>query len=141
MSNDKTVTGVDYAIARIKKGDGSLLREEIVRRGQSLPSDVTADEVERLTALGVFGDPAGALDEAGAARALAAAAGAPEGKAITPDGRTVDLPPETDPRRGAEVPARNGSLETWQTYARTRGATDDDLDGKTRDELRELYGE
>lgn len=34
------------------------------------------------------------------------------------------------------APAGNASLETWQAYARTQGFTDDDLDGKNRDDLR-----
>ena len=92
MTDTKTVSGVDYAIVRVLKSDGALLREEIIKRGQALPTDVTAAEVERLTGLGVFGDPAGELDEAGAARALLTANAAPEGKAFTVDGRTVDLP-------------------------------------------------
>lgn len=39
-----------------------------------------------------------------------------------------------------EAPAGNASQETWATYARTQGATDADLDGLGRDELREKYG-
>lgn len=99
MSDQKIVSGVDYAIVRVLKTDGTLLREEIVKRGQSVPADATSAELERLTKLGVFGDPLGALDEASAARALQAANGAPEGKAITPDGRTVDLPKKSASQR------------------------------------------
>lgn len=34
-----------------------------------------------------------------------------------------------------EAPAKNARLEVWQEYARTRGASEDDLAGKGRDEL------
>lgn len=39
-----------------------------------------------------------------------------------------------------EAPAGNASLEAWQEYARSKGASDDDLDGKGRDDLRDAYG-
>jgi hypothetical protein len=35
-----------------------------------------------------------------------------------------------------DAPAGNASLVEWQEFARTKGFTDDDLDGKTRDDLR-----
>jgi predicted component of type VI protein secretion system len=38
-----------------------------------------------------------------------------------------------------EAPARNASLEVWQEYARALGATEDDLDGKTRGDLIDTY--
>ena len=40
----------------------------------------------------------------------------------------------------AAPPAGNASTEVWQAYARSKGATDADLEGKSRDELREQYG-
>ena len=40
----------------------------------------------------------------------------------------------------SEKPAGNSSIEAWQEYARSKGATDADLDGKSRNELREQYG-
>lgn len=36
-------------------------------------------------------------------------------------------------------PAGNASLEEWQGYARSVGASDADLEGKTRNELRDKY--
>jgi hypothetical protein len=39
-----------------------------------------------------------------------------------------------------EAPADNASLEAWQEYAKSQGASDDDLDGMSRNELREQYG-
>lgn len=50
----------------------------------------------------------------------------------------TDGTPVTD---GADEsrPKGNASLEAWQEYARTQGATDEDLDGATRDELRDRY--
>lgn len=41
---------------------------------------------------------------------------------------------------GSEQPAGNASLEEWQEFARTQGATDTDLDGKSRNDLRDQYG-
>lgn len=40
----------------------------------------------------------------------------------------------------SEAPAGNASLEVWQEYAKSQGASDDDLDGMSRNELREQYG-
>ena len=41
----------------------------------------------------------------------------------------------------AEKPAGNGSLEDWAAYARSQGATAEDLDGKSRNEIRAAYGD
>lgn len=38
-----------------------------------------------------------------------------------------------------EKPVGNGSLQAWQEYAVSRGASQDDLDGKSRDDLRDEY--
>lgn len=35
-----------------------------------------------------------------------------------------------------DAPKGNSSLEDWQDYARSKGFSDDDLDGRTRDEIR-----
>lgn len=35
-----------------------------------------------------------------------------------------------------DAPKGNASLAEWQEYARTKGFSDDDLEDKTRDELR-----
>lgn len=40
---------------------------------------------------------------------------------------------------GDLAPRGNASLEAWQEYAKSKGATDEDLDGMTRDEIRDLY--
>lgn len=40
----------------------------------------------------------------------------------------------------SEQPAGNASLEEWREFARTQGATDADLDGKSRNDLRDQYG-
>lgn len=40
-----------------------------------------------------------------------------------------------------EQPAGNGSLEDWTAYARSKGATAEDLDGKSRNEIRAAYGD
>lgn len=45
------------------------------------------------------------------------------------DGDQVDGPP-----------AKSASKGDWEAYARSQGATDEDLDGKTKDELVSSYG-
>jgi hypothetical protein len=47
--------------------------------------------------------------------------------------------PESEPAEAA-APAGNASLAEWQDYARSLGATDDDLADKGRDALRAEYG-
>lgn len=39
-----------------------------------------------------------------------------------------------------EEPAGNASLETWQEFARARGASEDDIEGKSRNDLRDEFG-
>lgn len=45
-----------------------------------------------------------------------------------------------DEKPADEKPHGNASLETWQKFAKSKGASDEDLDGLSRDEVRELYG-
>lgn len=40
-----------------------------------------------------------------------------------------------------ERPSGNAALEEWQTYAKSQGASDADLDGLSRNEVRDLYAE
>lgn len=40
---------------------------------------------------------------------------------------------------GLEVPAGNASTDTWRTYALAQGASETDVEGKSRDELRDAY--
>jgi hypothetical protein len=52
--------------------------------------------------------------------------------------------PEADtpaPVVGGDVPkpAGNAGLDEWAAYARSRGATDADLDGLSRNDVRDLY--
>lgn len=57
----------------------------------------------------------------------------------SPTGTPSDQTPGSQPT-AAEKPGGNASLEEWQTFARTMGATDADLDGRTRNDLRDTYG-
>lgn len=59
------------------------------------------------------------------------------GPALPEPVEAVDEPAETEL---PSAPAGNASLEEWQGYARSLGASDDDLDGRTRNELRARYG-
>lgn len=40
----------------------------------------------------------------------------------------------------SDVPGGNASLEDWKGYARTQGASEADLEGATRNDLRAAYG-
>lgn len=42
---------------------------------------------------------------------------------------------------GPEKPAGNASLEAWQDYAKTKGATEEDVEGQTRDDLKATYSD
>lgn len=49
--------------------------------------------------------------------------------------------PESEPVPALERPAGNASQEAWATYAmESDQASEDEVKGLTRDELRELYG-
>ena len=39
-----------------------------------------------------------------------------------------------------DAPKGNASLETWQEYAREKGFSDEEIEGKSRDELRAALG-
>lgn len=41
----------------------------------------------------------------------------------------------------AGPPRGNASLEEWAAYAKSQGATDEDLAGQSRDQIREQYGQ
>lgn len=58
------------------------------------------------------------------------------------DAPTAEPAPEVEPQVPAfERPAGNASQEAWATYALESGqASEDEVKGLTRDELRELYG-
>lgn len=71
---------------------------------------------------------------------------------ILPDGlregeveRLVDLGlvEETDvaPEDEAGPPAKSASKADWEAYARSQGASDDDLEGQTKDDLIASYGD
>lgn len=108
----RTVTG--HTAVMVKVADGEVL----VRRGQPLPSEVTAAEVRRLEKVGAF-DPAPVASRAGQGARPAAAAAATLSPEVTlaanpnPDGIApsepgpldvplVDLPGPADPA-GADV--------------------------------------
>jgi hypothetical protein len=47
----------------------------------------------------------------------------------------------TDESADDGPPAKSASKGDWEAYARSQGATDDDLDGVTKDELIASYGD
>ncbi len=84
--------------------------------------DVHEDDVERFDSLN--GEPAEAMPPA-----------APVVEDGQPDGQ-----PDADALDGTVAPKGGASLAAWREYAAALGAADEDLDGKTRDELREQFG-
>ena len=42
---------------------------------------------------------------------------------------------------GDKAPAKSAGKSEWEDYARSRGASDEDLDGLTKDELVAKYGD
>lgn len=52
-----------------------------------------------------------------------------------------DLLGDDTPAEPVEKPAGNGTLEDWQAYARFKGASAEDLEGKNRNEIRAAYGD
>jgi hypothetical protein len=84
-------------------------------------------------------------DEQGSVQYLYAGAAVP---AYVSDDRIKELRKEghiekagvTEPPVDEQPPAKNASLEKWQEFARSKGATDADLDGVSRDDLVAAYG-
>ena len=89
--------------------------------------NVHKDDVERFDSLN--GEPAEAMPPAAPVVEDGQADGQPD--AAAPDAPAAD---------GTVAPKGGASLAAWRDYAATLGATDADLDGKTRDELREQFG-
>lgn len=55
---------------------------------------------------------------------------------ILPAPAVVDVPA---PVSHVEKPAGNAGLDEWTAYAHSQGATDDDLEGLSRNDVRDLY--
>lgn len=55
---------------------------------------------------------------------------------------TPAVPENEDPTPASELdaPASNASTDDWKRYALGQGATEDDLEGQSRNEIREAYG-
>lgn len=49
--------------------------------------------------------------------------------------------PEAGEAETTEVPAGNASKDAWHTYALSQGKSAEDLDGLTRDQIKELFKE
>ena len=65
--------------------------------------------------------------------------GGPENADQAPLDDEDDLIGSTEPP-AVDEPARNGSLAEWISYAQRMGATAEDLEGKTRNQIRAAYG-
>ncbi len=98
--------------------------------GEALPSferAVEADDAAGVPAsAGSDTGPLG-LSDPGSVVAIETGNAADEEQSTLPDGTS------------AEPPTASASKGAWTAYARSQGATDDDLEGKTRDQIREAY--
>lgn len=56
------------------------------------------------------------------------------------DGNPLGADGEPATGEQVEQPGGNASKADWTEYAKSKGATDADLEGKTRDEIRDAYG-
>ena len=57
------------------------------------------------------------------------------------DADEPDEPDEPEQGEQPEQPSRSASKEAWQDYARDQGADDTDIDGLSRDDLADAYGD
>ena len=110
------VTGALVSVVSVRGAEGCQV---YFYEAAILPNGIDKAEIERLLELGLIEDS----DEEPAKGA---------------DSRDADTG-DSDPSIG-DVPSGNASLVAWQEFARSKGAADEDLDGKTRDQLREQYG-
>lgn len=60
-------------------------------------------------------------------------------KRLVEDGLVEKVAETAAAPAASEQPAGNASLEAWSDFAKSKGATEGDLEGKTRDQLREQY--
>jgi hypothetical protein len=65
---------------------------------------------------------------------------APEGSANGAPSEAPEGSANGDPGEAPEVPAGNASQVAWREYALASGASEADVEGLTRDELRERFG-
>lgn len=132
--------------------------ERAVRPGpvSSDPAQQTADEQETAEALLIDNKPAGdavalavpdrkdtgPLDLSDPGSAAAAHVGR-TGDDVQPagDGHQDDGQPQsTDVLADGEEPKGNATREAWAKFAESKGATPEDLEGKSRDDIRAAYG-
>lgn len=113
MSSQNYVVKAPLVVAT--QADGSHL---YLYHGAPVPEDLPSDEVKRLKDEKFIGTP----DDAK--------------KAAKKSSSSSDA---YDPAKGA--PAKNGKLEDWQAFAKSKGATDQDLADVSRDDLVAKYGE
>lgn len=63
-------------------------------------------------------------------------------KRLLDEGYIVEAPAAEDSADSdGGAPAKSATKADWEAYARSQGATDADLEGKTKDDLVNAYGE
>jgi len=94
--------------------------------GATLPDDVSDESIKHHLDQGMIAKSADAEKE------LAAA----PGENTSPTGSTGEIVSLEAP---SDLPKGNASLDEWAAYAKSQGMTDEELDGLSRDQLRERY--
>lgn len=167
MSRD-TVVGVDVALVNLKDGGTTLvsrgqdvpstihgderrrLTDLGVFRRPSTPTtalssvdpqlaEVQAQLAATTARLAAAEEALAVAGRVAAEPTLATTAIAVAGASESAEPGTADQTPAAKPDTSVEEPAGNASLDKWQAYATARGAVAADLDGKTRDELRDTF--
>jgi hypothetical protein len=64
-----------------------------------------------------------------------------EGQLGSEGERVAALADEPPHEEKPDAPSGNASLEAWQDYAKSQGASDDDLEGLSRNDLRDKYSD
>ncbi len=90
-------------------------------RGDVLPDDVSKESVKHLKHRGML-------------------AGKDEFVEQSDDGEPDQADSDDEDTDDGDAPAGNASLEDWQAYARSQGASEEDVEGKSRNDLREEFG-
>ena len=115
-------------------GLASFVNEEGVEQHALLGARVQVheDDLDRFDRFNGDPDPEPQGDESGQ----------PESPITAPDETQSEGDPDPEPQ-GDESgqPAGNASLQTWRDWAQSKGATDADLEGLSRNEIRDQYGD
>lgn len=113
----------------LAKQDKAETAQAVALLVENQPVGEATDQFVRADQKGDGGSDTGplGLSDPGSVVAVETGNAADEEQGTLPDGTST------------EPPAASASKGAWTAYARAQGATDADLDGKTRDQLRDAY--